>query len=155
MNTFFKKVVMLCPVVLLCIKSHAQNVTGTWQGNLNIRGTQIPIIFHIAKDSTNKLKASFDSPSQRAFNLRCSEVITKDDSITLMMAMINGKYAGQLSKDGKQIAGSWFQGGGSVPLIVDKTSETATVKEQKRPQRQSRHIPIIRRMLNTLMQIKV
>jgi pimeloyl-ACP methyl ester carboxylesterase len=134
MNTFIKKVWRLCPIILLGIESYAQNITGTWQGNLNIQGNPLPIVFHIAKDGSNKLIASFDSPSQHAFNLPCSEVIIKDDSIILKMAVLNGKYAGLLSKDKKEIAGLWYQGPGSLPLLVNKTSETASVKEQKRPQ---------------------
>ncbi len=78
--------------------------------------------------------AAFDSPSQHAFNIACSDVILKDDSIILMMAVINGKYAGLLNADKTQMTGSWFQGAGSLPLTVKKTSETATIKEHKRPQ---------------------
>jgi pimeloyl-ACP methyl ester carboxylesterase len=95
---------------------------------------EIPIVFHVARDSAGKLKASFDSPSQNAFNLPISEVITKADSVVFMIAMISGKYAGILGGDGKTIDGVWFQGQGSVPLTVTKTSDNATVKEQRRPQ---------------------
>jgi uncharacterized protein len=132
MNTFIRKTCSLCPLVFLVLLSQAQNITGTWQGNLDVQGNQIPIVFHIKKDSLNKWLSSFDSPSQHAFNLPCSEVILKDDSIILMMAILNGKYAGLLNKEKSQITGSWFQGAGSLPLTVKKTSET--VKEQKRPQ---------------------
>jgi pimeloyl-ACP methyl ester carboxylesterase len=51
-----------------------------------------------------------------------------------MMAIIKGKYAGVLGGDKKAIDGSWFQGGGSLPLTMTKTSDTATVKQQRRPQ---------------------
>lgn len=134
MNTFFGKTCCLCPLIFLFFTSQAQNLTGTWQGTLDVQGNQIPIVFHIKKDSTNKWIATFDSPSQHAFNLPCSEVIVKDDSIILIMAILNGKYAGLANTDKSQIAGSWFQGPGSLPLTVKKTSDTTTVKEQKRPQ---------------------
>lgn len=49
--------------------SSAQDITGTWQGVLDVQGKQTPIVFHIKKDSTNKWIAAFDSPSQQAFNL--------------------------------------------------------------------------------------
>jgi len=132
MTTFFKRLLFLCPIIFFCTCSFGQSITGTWQGSLDIQGNQLPIIFHIVKDSTSKLTAKFDSPSQRAFNLPCSEVIIKDDSVILMIALIKGKYAGLLDKNRKQITGSWFQGAGSLPLTINKTSET--VKEQKRPQ---------------------
>ena len=134
MNTFFGKICSLCPLIFLFFTSDAQNMTGTWQGTLDVQGNQIPIVFHIKKDSTNKWISTFDSPSQHAFNLPCSEVIVKDDSIILIMAILNGKYAGLANKAKSQITGSWFQGAGSLPLTVKKTSDTTTVKEQKRPQ---------------------
>jgi pimeloyl-ACP methyl ester carboxylesterase len=134
MNTFFGKTCCLCPLIFLFFTSDAQNMTGTWQGTLDVQGNQIPVVFHIKKDSTNKWIAAFDSPSQHAFNLPCSDVIIKDDSIILMMAVLNGKYAGLANTNKSQIAGTWFQGPGSLPLTVKKTSDTTTVKEQKRPQ---------------------
>ncbi|HWK04785.1 MAG TPA: hypothetical protein VNS58_14190 [Puia sp.] len=42
--------------------------------------------------------------------------------------------AGVLGGDRKTIDGLWFQGSGSFPLMVTKTSDTATVKQQLRPQ---------------------
>jgi len=134
MRISLRKAFWLCPIIFLYLKSFAQNITGTWQGNLNVQGNQIPIVFHISKDSANNSIASFDSPSQHAFNLPCSQVILKDDSIILLMAILKGKYAGLVSKDKKQIDGLWFQGAGSLPLTVIKISDTAVVKEHKRPQ---------------------
>jgi uncharacterized protein len=130
----FRKLCCFCSILFLGVNSSAQNITGTWQGNLNVQGNQIPVVFHISKDSANKSIASFDSPSQHAFNLPCSEVILKDDSLILMMDIIKGKYAGQLSKDKKQMDGVWFQGAVSLPLLITKTSEIAEVKQHKRPQ---------------------
>jgi hypothetical protein len=106
MNTLIRKTCCLCPLVFLFFISQAQNITGTWQGNLDVQGNQIPIVFHIKKDSLNKWIAAFDSPKQNAYNLACSEVILKDDSIILMMAILNGKYAGLLNSDKSQITGS-------------------------------------------------
>ena len=108
MNTLIRKTCCLCPLVFLFFSSQAQNITGTWQGSLDAQGNQIPVVFHIKKDSTDKWIASFDSPSQHAFNLPCSEVIMKADSVILMMAIINGKYAGLLNTDKSQISGMWF-----------------------------------------------
>jgi uncharacterized protein len=134
MRLSLRKLCSLCLILFVYVKSYAQNITGTWEGSLNVQGNQIPIVFHISKDSANKLIASFDSPSQHAFNLPCSEVILKDDSVNLIMPIIKGKYTGLLSKDNKQVDGFWFQGPGSLPLSITKTSETAVVKEHKRPQ---------------------
>ena len=134
MIKIFKKAFCFCAFLCMFLPSEAQNITGTWQGTLDVQGNKIPLVFHIKKDSSDKWIGSFDSPSQHAFNLSCSEVITKEDSVILVMAIINGKYAGLVSADKTQITGTWFQGPGSLPLVVKKTSDTAVVKEQKRPQ---------------------
>jgi alpha/beta superfamily hydrolase len=133
-NQFVKKALLFCGIIFLCSRSAAQNTTGTWEGNLHVQGNEIPIVFHIGKDSTGKLVASFDSPSQHALNLPVSEVIQKQDSLILMMAILKGKFAGHLTSGYKQMNGLWYQGGGSLPLEMSKTSEVSGLKEQKRPQ---------------------
>ncbi|MEO5942510.1 MAG: alpha/beta hydrolase [Ferruginibacter sp.] len=129
-----QKIFLTLSVFFIFNISYSQNITGTWQGDLNVQGNSIPIVFHIVKDSSNNLAASFDSPSQHAFNLPCTAVIVKEDSVILMMESINGKYAGKLSAEKKQMTGTWHQGGGSLALDVNKTSETAEIKKQNRPQ---------------------
>ena len=129
-----KKIIFTLSVVLISIASHAQNITGTWQGNLNINGNEIPLVFHIVKDSTGKLAVSFDSPVQKAYNLPCSDVFIKEDSVILLMAILKGKYAGKLSVDKKQLTGTWYQGAGVLPLTLNKTSDAVILKEIKRPQ---------------------
>ncbi|MEP6628104.1 MAG: alpha/beta fold hydrolase [Ginsengibacter sp.] len=134
MNNLFRKSACLFPIIFLCLLTSAQSITGSWNGTLHVQSNNFPIVFHIGKDSDGKLIATFDSPSQNAFDLAVSEVFTKEDSITLMMAILNGKYAGVLSPDKKTINGTWFQGSAAFPLNMMKTSDTATVKQQLRPQ---------------------
>ena len=134
MNNTLRKSICLFSIILSYLFTSAQGITGVWNGNLHVQPKDIPIVFHIARDSSGKLIATFDSPNQNAFNLPVSEVIAKEDSVILMIAMLNGKYAGVLIGDKKTIDGQWFQGGGSLPLTVTKTSDTASVKQQLRPQ---------------------
>lgn len=116
------------------ILSKSQSITGKWEGTLTVQNTELPLIFHIKKDSIDKLTATFDSPKQQAYNLPCSDVMITGDSVILIMKMINGKYEGLLSADKKMLTGNWSQGGTSFPLIMKKTSDVTTVKEIKRPQ---------------------
>jgi pimeloyl-ACP methyl ester carboxylesterase len=134
MNNNFRKTTSLLTILFFYVLTSAQGISGVWNGSLQVQAKTIPIVFHIGRDSAGKLIATFDSPSQNAFNLAVSEVITKEDSVILMMAIINGKYAGVLGADKKAIDGSWFQGGGSLPMTMTKTSDSATVKQQRRPQ---------------------
>lgn len=129
-----KKIIFLFIFLSSVILSRSQSITGNWEGTLTVQATELPLIFHIKKDSTDKLTATFDSPKQQAYNLPCSDVMITGDSVILIMKMINGKYAGLLSADKKMLNGNWSQGGASFPLIMKKTSDVATAKEIKRPQ---------------------
>ncbi len=127
-------ILFIATFVLLFLNAQSQSITGNWEGTLNIQGTELPIVFHIKKDSSNNLSATFDSPKQNAYNLPCSDVITKGDSLILTMKMVNGKYEGLLSADRRTLTGKWFQGANNLPLDLKKTNDIATAKEFKRPQ---------------------
>ena len=129
-----KNLLIIIAFLLVYKITAGQVITGNWEGKLETQGSKIPIIFHISKDSADQYIATFDSPDQKAFNLPCSGVIVKEDSVVLLMKILNGKYAGKLSDDKKQLTGKWYQGGGSLPLIVNKTSDKVTIKTIKRPQ---------------------
>ena len=129
-----KKTLTLFIASLNFLHVNSQSITGNWEGSLTIQGTELPIVFHIKKDSAGKLTATFDSPKQQAYNLACSDAIATGDSLVLLMKMINGKYEGLLSADGKSLYGQWFQGSMSLPLDMKKTSDAAAAKEIKRPQ---------------------
>ena len=119
---------------LIIHQAQSQNINGNWQGALHVQGTELPIIFHIKKDSVGKLSATFDSPKQKAYNLPCTEVLLRNDSIIIMIKAINGKYEGLLGENKKILSGKWFQGANSLPLDLKKTSDSVTIKERKRPQ---------------------
>ncbi len=129
-----KCITILITALLLYCSGFSQNLVGNWEGKLTVQENSLPIIFHIKKDSTEKLTASFDSPSQKAYNIPCSDVYIKDDSLVVLIKNIQGKYAGLLSTDQKSTIGTWFQGTASFPMNLNKTSDIASAKEFKRPQ---------------------
>jgi hypothetical protein len=63
-NLFFTLVSLFFSGIAL-----GQDITGNWEGKLEVQGKSIPIVFHISKDKTGKYTATFDSPSQQAYNL--------------------------------------------------------------------------------------
>lgn len=121
---------------LLCysIFISGQNITGDWQGSMEVQGMEIPIVFHIVKDNTGKFSASFDSPKQNAYDLACNDVILNADSIILVMQIIKGNYTGKINSGNNLIEGTWNQGGVSLPLNIHKTSEFVAIKKINRPQ---------------------
>ena len=112
--------------------SLSQNITGNWEGSLEIQGNELPIVFHISKDEAGKYSATFDSPKQKTYNNACSDVFVKGDSVILIMQKIKGQYAGKLND--KELTGTWSQSGYTFPLDMKKTGETVTTKKINRPQ---------------------
>jgi pimeloyl-ACP methyl ester carboxylesterase len=128
------KIFLLFTLSIISATAFGQNIVGDWEGALQIQGNELPIVFHISKDSAGVYKATFDSPKQKSFNNPCSNVILKEDSVVLMVEAIKGKYAGKLDKNNMLLTGTWFQGSNSLPLNLNKTSSQTTIKKINRPQ---------------------
>jgi uncharacterized protein len=120
--------------LLISTAAISQSIVGNWEGSLQTPGGSLPVVFHISKDSTGKYIGTFDSPKQKAFNMACSDVFLKEDSVFLVMQVIKGKYAGKLDEDKKQLTGTWNQGAALLPLNLQKTSNVVTTTALNRPQ---------------------
>lgn len=129
-----KKLLIITAAVLLFSMLKAQPITGNWEGALDANGTELTVVFHIAKDSTGKLTGSFDSPRQMAYGLKCSRISLAGDSVFIEMKAFGAKYSGLLGTDKKTMTGNWWQGGMTLPLELVKTGDVAVVPEMKRPQ---------------------
>ena len=53
---------------------HSRKIFGNWQGNIEVNGQQFPLFFISLIDSTGNLNGKWDSPSQNAMNLPCSDI---------------------------------------------------------------------------------
>lgn len=120
--------------LLIATIGKGQSLNGNWEGTLEAAGKKIPLVFHISAGKDGTYSATFDSPSQQAFNLACGPLMISGDSMVIPIPIINGKYSGLISEDKKQVTGKWSQGGQPFPLKLTKTSEEAIVKIRKRPQ---------------------
>lgn len=110
-----------------------QSLVGDWSGSIEIKGTELPIIFHVVQEA-GKYSASFDSPVQQAFGLTVNEVQEHPDSVVFLMQVINGKYAGKLTADKGKITGNLYQNGAVMPLDLIKTESVASRPKLNRPQ---------------------
>ncbi|MFT4153476.1 alpha/beta hydrolase family protein [Parafilimonas sp.] len=103
---------------------HAQ-ITGTWQGMLQVQGTEIPLVFHITKDGEIYM-GTMDSPNQGAMGIKLDSVNFEHDSLSVFYKASGGiKYKGEL-KD-TLINGTYSQGNFSFPLQLKKISDSSKV----------------------------
>jgi uncharacterized protein len=135
--TFVKKVmkrILLISILTISISPlFSQNIVGNWNGNIDVNGNQIPIVFHFYKDSTGKIDGKWDSPKQNANGLPFSEIKIAGDSINLDIKMISGTYAGKFIGE-DSITGIWHQGGGTIPLDFARKKGTQVYTSPERPQ---------------------
>lgn len=129
-----KKIIAFASFLFFFFLASSQPLIGNWEGALSINNMELPIIFHIAKDSTGKLVGAMDSPKQMAYGLKCTGVTQTGDSVSIAMKSLGVQYKGIMASDKKSIGGTFYQGGMELPLAVKKTGDDAIVKEVKRPQ---------------------
>ena len=110
-----KRILLISILTISISPLFSQNIVGNWNGNIDVNGNQIPIVFHFYKDSTGKIDGKWDSPKQNANGLPFSEIKIAGDSIHLDIKMISGSYAGKFIGE-DSITGIWHQGGGTIPL---------------------------------------
>jgi uncharacterized protein len=109
-------------LILMATSLFAQNLTGNWQGNIDINGAQLPILFHFSKDDSGNITGKWDSPKQNANGLPFSAINVSGDSIDLEIKMIAGSYRGTFVNN-DSISGVWNQNGHAIPLNFSRSSE--------------------------------
>ncbi len=114
--------------------SNEESITGNWQGTLSVSGTELRIVFKIAKGEDGSLSATMDSPDQGAKDIPVDEVVFKDRALQLGLKAMNGGYNGSLKEDGS-IDGQWTQGGQSFPLRLERTDKPAEVRRPQEPKK--------------------
>jgi pimeloyl-ACP methyl ester carboxylesterase len=80
--------------------------TGDWVGILS--EANLPLIFHIAEDSSSGLQVTLDSPLQGASGIKCTAKTTAEDS--LIIEAPGASYRGRYRSAPDSLYGVWRQG---------------------------------------------
>ena len=133
-----KKIItfLLCLVSLLVSNLKAQDITGDWNGVLEVMGAQLTLVFHI-QETDSGYSATFDSPDQGAMGIPFTTVEYTDDKLILRAANIWAFYEGVPASD--SIAGTWSQGGQSFDLKMYRKG--VEKRARLRPQEPERPYP--------------
>jgi bla regulator protein blaR1 len=116
-----KKLRIFSFAALLASSLHAQNITGTWQGNLKAGPQDLRIVLKISLED-DKLKAVMYSIDQAGGQPINANSITRDGStVKMAVSVIGGTYEGKLGADGNSITGTWNQ---VAPLPLNLTRAT-------------------------------
>ncbi|MFA4866845.1 MAG: alpha/beta hydrolase [Pedobacter sp.] len=121
-------------LVLISSFLFAQEPVGTWYGNLNLKGLQLPLVFHITKNGT-EYSTKMDSPNQRAIGMPTSKTTLEINILTIEATNIGMKYTGVFMPDSNKINGIFEQGPTRAPLTLsNKPNTNLLVKSGPRPQ---------------------
>lgn len=107
----------------------AQDISGTWKGELSVQGMELPIVFNISQ-TDDGYKTTLDSPKQGAYDMPTDKTTFVDNKLTVTYAQIAMEYTGTLS-DG-MFKGTFKQAGQTFPLDFKKgKKEPKKVKPQE------------------------
>ncbi|WP_426277054.1 serine hydrolase domain-containing protein [Chryseobacterium sp. S-02] len=93
----------------------AQQIIGSWKGELNIEGSKLPIIIHIEKDKTS-YKALLDSPAQGVEGISSEKTSFINNELALEITSANASYKGKFENN--IISGNFIQNGKTFPLVL-------------------------------------
>ena len=119
--------------ILVTFNIQAQDITGQWNGVLNVQGTQLRIIINISK-TIDGFTSTVDSPDQGAKDIPVNSTTFENNTLKFAVTKLLLEYTGTLNADGKNITGTLTQGGGSLPLEFSRDNvEKETVKRTQDP----------------------
>ena len=108
------------------------DIDGAWLGTLDTGGVTLRIVFHFVTTETG-LTATLDSLDQGAKGIPVTSATRAGSSLKLEMKQLGAAFDGKIAPDLKSIEGTFTQGGGSIPLVLKPSKDTAAL-ERKRPQ---------------------
>ncbi|WP_312819891.1 alpha/beta hydrolase family protein [Kaistella carnis] len=108
----------------------SQNITGSWYGNLDVQGQELPLVFHIEKEG-NYLKSTFDSPTQGAKGIPIQKTLFENNELTFNASNLGITFSGKLNA--QKIDGIFSQSGINFPLLLSRNAETTVVNRPQTP----------------------
>ena len=112
-------------------------ITGTWLGELEIpNSAKLRMGVSISKTGDNSYKAVLNIIDQATGDIRCDEVIHKNDSVIIKITGLGIEIAGVMDPEHKSIKCEFRQRGGILPVSfnrVDKLPELLRPQEPEKP----------------------
>jgi pimeloyl-ACP methyl ester carboxylesterase len=102
--------------------STGPSVAGEWQGMVS----RLHLVVKIDQAADGTLSGKLTSVDQGNVTIPIDAVsLTPDGALTLELKRIGAAYEAKLSDDGKELIGTWKQGGNSVPLALHRPGAAA------------------------------
>jgi len=124
------KTKLLLVLILLAQTFYAQDLTGSWKGELDLGGMQVPLILNIKKEN-NVYISTARSPKQGDKIITVDKTEFNNKELIFEMNELDASYKGQFKTD--HFEGTFTQKGRSFPLNLSKNNdnEKPTSKDEK------------------------
>jgi uncharacterized protein len=104
---------------------------GSWEGTLNVSGTELLLVFNLNKIEDGTISGTLDSPNQDAYGIPITKIIIESNEIEIWVGSISGTYSGVFDPQKSTINGEWEQGFNSLPLILKPKTKMIKPKNKK------------------------
>lgn len=132
-HKLFSLVAFLFLVAHTGLTQPAADFTGTWEGTLDLGGTNLRVVFHIKDNGKGGLVTTADSPDQSAFGIPCDSTAASNNEVFIFMSALQANYAGKLVND-TTLDGVLTQAGTELALLLKKAGNLNKPSGRKRPQ---------------------
>ena len=122
----FRRLPFVPAVMFVCLAGalHAQEITGNWQGTVDV-GAKLRVILQIAKRDDGTLRGSLYSIDQFPEPIPVTALSFANPTLKFTVDPLHISYEGKLASDGKTVTGTLTQDK-AVPLTLERpTPETA------------------------------
>lgn len=125
-------------VLLLLVSSltRAQDITGQWNGVLDVQGIKLRLVFHVSQGADG-LTATMDSPDQGANGIPVAKTTFDPPAVAFEIPGIGMEYQGTLADS--TIEGTFRQRGFETPLNLSR--EAIDLAPPNRPQEPAAPFP--------------
>ncbi len=129
------KIIFRLAFFLGTLTASAQDISGTWKGDLKVQGMELPLAFNISQ-TDGTFTATLDSPQQNAFGIPIDKTTFVENKLTITQSQMGMEYTATYT-DGT-FKGTFKQAGQVFPL--DLTKGEKVVKKDK-PQEPKKPYP--------------
>ena len=104
--------------------AESDSIEGIWLGVLSVpSGPELRIAFEVIRQADGGISATMSSIDQGAISIPVSKAVFENGIIRLEVKNIGGAYEGKYDSKGSKITGTWTQGGGSLPLLLERVEK--------------------------------
>lgn len=113
-----KKIALTLLTGLISLTIFGQDITGQWNGELKVQGTQLRLVFNITNTESG-FSSTMDSPDQGAKDIPTTTTSFENSILKITIANAKIEYEGTLGEN-NIIVGTFKQGGQSFQMNLSK-----------------------------------